>query len=284
MKNLSIVMVNHDTKTMCERAIESILKARPRLSYEIVVVDNSSQEEERLSDGYGGALVLSGVENKGFGHACNIGAKQAQGDALLFVNSDTELNADTLDNAYACFHSWPDIGALGIRTQLADGSVDPSSKRGFPTPLRALCYFLKLDKLFPRNKLFGGYHMTYLPDDQSCDVDAVSGSFLMVPKDLFFSLGGFDETFFMYGEDMDLCFRIKQGGRRVYYCADATMLHLKGQSGLHTKNPQVIYHFYQAMELFYDKHYKQNYDLFTTWIIHTAIRVKYYLAKHKRNH
>jgi GT2 family glycosyltransferase len=224
-----------------------------------------------------GAAVLH-ANNHGFGHACNAGAAQARGRYLLFLNSDTVLEDCSLDRAVKYMDADSRIGALGIKTTLADGSFDHASKRGFPTPFNAFCYFLGLDRLFPRCKAFGGYRLAYLDPETTVDVDAVSGSFMLVHRQLFDSLGGFDEAYFMYGEDVDLCWRIKGAGRRVVYFAGASMRHLKGQSGLNTDDPAVCGYFYDVMEIFYNKHLRYSYGPLMAISVRFAIRARHRLA------
>ena len=146
------------------------------------------------------------------------------------------------------------------------------SLRGFPTPERAAAYYLGLERLFPNNRLCGGYHMTWLDRTQSHEVDCVSGSFMLLRRALFEELGGFDERFFMYGEDMDLCCRVKEKGLRVLYCADSFMLHHHGKCG---RNPRQTAAFYDAMTLFYEKHYRSRYPA----VIYAAVRAAVSLMK-----
>ncbi|MDR3121068.1 MAG: glycosyltransferase family 2 protein [Clostridiales bacterium] len=315
MKDVSVIIVNYNTRALCAQAIGAVSRAARGVGVEVLVVDNSSRPEER----YSAELptlpirVFSGVENRGFGHACNIGARQAAGRYVLFLNSDTILDDGALDRVIdymdrqsadnadggsapdgggthggdgggsggvsAHGGSAPDgaIGVLGIKMLFSDGAFDHSCKRGFPTPLNALYYYAGLDLRFPKSRRFGGYHLTYLNPDETCDVDSVSGSFLLMPRALFLRLGGFDEAFFMYGEDLDLCYRAKAAGFRVVYFAGASMLHLKGQSGLLTQNPAVLRAFYDSMLLFYEKHYREKYGAVTAWLVRTAIRAKYRL-------
>jgi len=275
MKDVSIIIINHNTKKLCKQTVDSIRRTTHSTDYEIIVVDNSPDQHRKSMHNYDDILLISGVENKGFGHACNVGADEAQGRYLLFLNSDTLLHESAVDRAIIHMDNHFNVGALGIKTILESGSLDHGCKRGFPSPMRAFYYFTRLDKLFPHNRTIGGYRMTYLNEDETNEVDSVSGSFLLIPRRLFYEIGKFDEAFFMYGEDLDLCYRVKKHGYAVVYYAGASMLHLKGQSGLCTKNLPTLYHFYNAMTLFYDKHFRQEYSSATTWLVHSAIKWKY---------
>ena len=280
--DVSVIVVNHNTKELCAQAVGAVRAAAQIASFEVVVVDNSTREQERMreddvrgcsplrEDGALGCSLLR-VGNNGFGHACNAGAAISRGRYLLFLNSDTILDGGSIDRAVAHMDADGEIGVLGIKTALADGSYDHASKRGFPTPANALCYFLGLDRRFPRCEAFGGYRLAYLDPERTADVDAVSGSFLMARRQPFDALGGFDEAYFMYGEDLDLCWRMKGAGYRVVYFAGASMRHLKGQSGLQADDPAVLGHFYCAMAIFYDKHLRRLYGPLMGVAVHAAI-------------
>lgn len=277
--DLSIIIVNHNTKELTQQTIDSVIKGTHTLQYEIVVVDNSNQKEEYYTPQEGQPVILvPNVENKGFGHACNLGAKQAIGDILLFLNSDTILQDKALDASVDYLRKHKRVGALGIRTLLQDGTLDHGCKRGFPTPSNALYYYLGMDKRHPESRKYGAYRQTFIDDRQTSEVDAVSGSFLMIPREVWNQVGGFDEEFFMYGEDLDLCYRIKKKSYQIVYFADAQMVHLKGQSGLHTKSKEVIYHFYNAMILFYKKHYIRQYNILVTCMVYCGVWLKYLLT------
>lgn len=278
---LSIVIVNHNTPELTQQTIESIVSSTHCISYEVIVVDNSTDQMRVYQKEMPNQTVFTGVENRGFGHACNLGASKAQGEYILFLNSDTILHDGALDKSVAYLREHPEVGALGIRTLLADGSLDHGCKRGFPTPSSALYYYLGLDKKHPESRKYGAYRQTFLPEDKTNEVDAVSGSFLLAPRSVLEEVGGFDEAFFMYGEDLDLCYRIRQQGYAVVYYADAVMTHLKGQSGLHTKSKTVIYHFYHAMILFYKKHYRGQYPFLVTMLVYCGVWSKYALTRLK---
>ena len=276
--DLSIVMINFNTRELTGQAITSILECSPKLSYEIIVVDNSADPGQSYEDGRLPVTVLNGVENKGFGNACNLGAKRSVGEYVLFLNSDTRMHPGTLEQCVSYLAAHPEAGALGERTLLADGTLDHACKRGFPTPAASFYYFAGLDRKHPGSRRYGAYRATYLDERSVGEVDSVAGSFLMMPRRVFEELGGFDESFFMYGEDLDLCYRLKEAGYRVVYYGKASITHLKGQSGLHTKSKAVAFYFYSAMELFYRKHYAKKYGAFVSAAVYTGIRLKYWLT------
>ena len=272
--DLSIIIINHNTKALTAQAIQSIFDTNPQIAYEIIVVDNSNLAEETYTEKQAGVTILSNVDNKGFAHGCNTGAAIAQGEYLLFLNSDTIMQPDTLDASVAYMREHTNIGALGVQVVLPDGSLDHACKRGFPTPWNALCYFSHLDRLFPKAALFNGYRLNHLNRSEIHHVDVITGAYMMMPAKLYQELSGFDETYFMYGEDIDLCWRIKAAGYDIVYYAPVTCLHLKGQSGRASQNAVVQYHFYNAMLIFYDRYYVGRYPRWLTGIIKWAIRKK----------
>lgn len=276
--DLSIVIVNYNTKALTEQTVNSVIATTNGIDYEIIVVDNSSNTREYYNSSDSRVKVLSKVENRGFGYACNIGANIAIGRYVLFLNSDTIMQKDTLNGAFDYMDKHRDIGCLGIKTLLRDGTFDHGCKRGFPTPFNSLCYVLKLDKIFPKVKKFGGYTLNYLSQNETNEVDSVSGAFMLIPKSVIGKVGLFDESIFMYGEDIDLCYRIKMAGFKVVYYADVWMTHLKGQSGLHTKSPVVIKHFHDGIKRFYDMYYKDKHNFIVTFLMHSAINLRYIIT------
>lgn len=277
--DLSVILINHNTKQLATQTVESILSTVHRFSYEILVADNSSKEEEVFSSSNPRVRVFDHLPNRGFGYACNEVAQKAVGNYLLFLNSDTILHESTLDEAMAYIISDNSIGMVGVRQLLPDGRLDHGCKRGFPTPMTSLWYFAGFDRLFSNSKRFGWYRQTFIQQDAIADVECVSGAFMLLPKRLFNEVGGFDEQFFMYSEDVDLCYRIKELGYRIVYFGKVSFVHLKGQSGI--DNPKILFHFYDSMRIFYDKHYQKKYPWIVTKMVHLAIDAKYRLARRK---
>ncbi len=276
--DLSVIIVNHNTKKLTEQTVSSVAATTRGVDYEIIIVDNSSDKSEAYPADDSRVKLIANVENKGFGHACNVGVNIAIGRYILFLNSDTIMHKGSLKKCIDYMDKHVDTGCLGIKTTLKNGDFDHGCKRGFPTPFNSLCYVLKLHKLFPDSKKFGGYTLSYLSTDETNEVDSVSGAFMLIPKQVLGRVGLFDESIFMYGEDIDLCYRIKKAGYRVVYFAEASMTHLKGQSGLHTKDPAVIRHFHRGIKRFYDMYYKDKYNIFVTLLMHGAINIRCALA------
>ena len=260
---IAVVIVNHNAAGFVRRAIASLEEGCGEFSYESIVIDDSDAPERIAEAGHWEA-----VENRGFGAGCNRGAKLAGGELLLFLNPDGEAQSGAVAAAARLLLSEPDAGLVGIRTLLPDGSFETGCLRGFPTPLRSAAYLLGLDRLFPRSRTLGGYRMNWLDREQNQEVESVSGSFMLLRRDFFEELGGFDERFFMYGEDLDLCWRVREAGKKVLYCADGVLLHHHGQCG---RNPRQTAAFYESMTLFYDKNFRSRYSFVTTALVHGAV-------------
>lgn len=279
---LSVVIVNKDTPKITTNAVYSAIKTINKTKFEVVVVDNSKNKDNVLSLNEPNVKIIKDVKNKGFSNACNIGAKAAKGEFLLFLNSDTVLFKDTVEKALNFFKQQSKtkkIGALGVRQLLENGRLDAGCKRGFPTPLNSLYYFLGLSKLFPNSKRFGAYQQTFVDEKETVEVDCISGAFMLIKKEVFNLIGGFDEDYFLYGEDVDLCYRLKQKEFKNIYYGKVSFLHFKGQSS--KKDIKALESFYKSMEIFYKKHYKKHYCLLIYWLVKLGIFLKFCLAKIK---
>ena len=183
----------------------------------------------------------------------------------------------------------PNAGAATCFIELKNGRLDDSCHRGFPTPWRSLCYFMGLSKFFPKSKFFAGYNMTYLGLNKTHEIDALGGSFMLIRREIGKRLGWWDEDFFFYGEDIDFCFRIKEIGYKIYFVPEYKALHYKGvSSGIKkvsesiskaTKETKLFAtkHRFNAMRIFYKKHYEKKYPKIVTWLVYGAIWAKEHL-------
>lgn len=289
-KDLSVIIVSFNTKELTLTCIDKLRKAlaKGKLSAEIIVVDNDSHDgsaESLKALGNGKDIkVILNKENTGFGKPNNQGLAIAEGRYVLYLNSDVYVPEEAfLDALIKQMDENPLIGALTVRVNLTTGSIDPASHRGFPTVWRSLCYYAGLEKLTAKipllNRLFGGYHLTYLPLTTRHEIDTPTGAFFLARKDVLDVLKGFDEIFFMYGEDIDLSYRIKRLGYSIIYDPTFTVLHLKNQSGIKRKNNVTIQkktrnYFYESMAIFYKKHYEQCYPRWINALVYAAINRK----------
>lgn len=281
---LSIIIVNYNVKFFVEQCLLSIYKNEgiDREDLEVFVVDNFSPDHsvEYLirqfpKEKYPHLHIIGNKRNVGFGKANNQALRQACGEYVLFLNPDTLLTEHTLRDVLSFASEHDDLGALGVRMLHTNGSFALESRRGLPTPWVSFCKLSGLTSLFPRSRRFGRYYMQYLPIDQPTPIDINSGAFMLLRREAALQTKGFDETFFMYGEDIDLSFRLLKLGYSNYY-HPTPILHYKGEST--KKNTYRYVHvFYQAMLLFFNKHYK-HYGWLLSIPIQLAIFMRALLA------
>jgi len=242
------------------------------LDGEIIVIDNNSSDNSMaaLQPLFPSILFVSNNENLGFAKACNQGIKLAKGKYILFLNPDTIVPEDCFEKCLSFFETHPGAGALGIRMLDGRGAFLKESKRAFPSPATSLYKLFGLSRLFPRSKTFSRYHLGHLDENSDHEVDVLAGAFMMVRKDVLDKTGGFDEVFFMYGEDVDLSYRIQKAGFKNYYFAGSSIIHFKGES---TRKGSLNYVrlFYNAMSVFVGKHYGSGRAGAFSFLIYMAI-------------
>lgn len=288
-KDLSVIIASFNTKDITLKCIQMLRAAlqTSQLSYEIVVVDNASTDgskEMLLAAQKDDMKLILNKTNTGYGKANNQGLSVSQGDFVLYLNSDVFVDENIHFNGLIGYmHNHKSVGALTVQVDLPDGSIDPASHRGFPTLWRSFCYFIGFEKIFKNtpylNKIFGGYHLVNLNKQQIHEIDSPTGAFFLAPQSLLKKLNGFDEDFFMYGEDIDLAFRIKELGYKIVYYPVYHVLHYKYQSGLKKKNDPVWQKkvkgfFYDAVAIFYRKHYAKFYLSVINWVVYALIDLK----------
>src|SRR3989338_11396470 len=290
--DLSIIIVSYNTKDFLKKCIESIQDGiGSKLKYEIIVVDNASSdgtvEEIKSFDKLRTRFkFIANDKNLGFSKANNIGVKHATGEYLLFLNPDTIINPETLETMIDFMDKNKDAGAATCKVVLPNGEIDDSSHRGFPTPWNAFCYFSGLTKLFPHSKLFSGYTMGWKDLSTIHEIDACGGAVMLVRRKAGDDVKWWDEDYFFYGEDLDFCYRLKQKGWKIFYYSNVSILHYKGvSSGIkdiskdrttankETRNRASKARF-DAMRIFYKKHYEKKYPRFVSWLVHKGIDIK----------
>ena len=277
--DLSIVIVNYNTKLLLQTCLGSIQKATQGINAEVINVDNNSTDgsKEYLSQRQGNSKIIFNDENIGFAKACNKGAKNATGKYILFLNPDTAVSQDCFQKCISFFESHKDAGAAGVRMVDEDGKFLKESKRGIPTPAASFYKLFGLASLFPHSKTFAAYYMGNISEKENNPVDILSGAFMMIRKELFEQLGGFDESFFMYGEDIDLSYRIARSGYTNYYLGEIAITHQKGGSTKH--NSEYIKNFYGAMNIFVKKYYAGEKSKIFVWMILNGIRIRKMIAR-----
>jgi GT2 family glycosyltransferase len=276
---LSVVIVNYNVKFFLEQALHAVRKASKNIDTEVFVVDNRSVDGsvDMVRTRFPEVKLIANEENTGFSKANNQAIRQASGEYILLLNPDTVVEEDTFARVIEFMDQTPDAGAVGVRMIDGKGEFLPESKRGLPTPEVAFYKIFGLSALFPKSRRFGRYHLGYLKPDQIHAVDVLAGAFMMLRKNVLDKIGLLDETFFMYGEDIDLSYRVTQAGYKNYYYPRTTIIHYKGES---TKKTSVnyVFVFYNAMVIFARKHYSASLANSFSFLIHLAIYLRASIA------
>lgn len=301
--DLSVVILSFNTRKLLKRCLGSVVRClvigdsevrkatstKPLApNTQIIVVDNNSDDEspEMVKKEFPQVKLIRSKKNLGFAGGNNLGLKKASGRYILFLNSDTELFPNTLKKAVDFMETDQKIGAMTPKTMLFSGGMDPDCHRGFPTPWASFSYFLGLEKLFPKSRIFGQYHKLYQDLNKAHEIDAGFGTFMIIRKDVYKEVGGFDDNYFFYGEDLDYFYRIKQAGWKVMFYPKALLRHHKGgSSGLRKESKNITpasrstriktaKASIKAMEIFYKKFYKEKYPGWVTFLVLLAIKIK----------
>ncbi len=271
---ITVVIVTYKVKAFLKRCLDSLKDATENISTEIIIVDNASFDGtcEYVKKEYPDVKLICNNTNSGFGSACNQGIETANGEYVLLLNPDTIVQENTLLSLSDFLDNNKNTGAVGPKIIGEDGKLQPACRRSFPTPWIALSRFLHLSTLFPKSKLFGKYNLSFADPDKVLQVDALSGSCMMLRKKALMQVGAFDEEFFLYGEDIDLCYRIKKSGFDIYYTPETQIIHFKGKSA--KKSPvKSLIAFYNAMYIFSKKHITAKYSFVPKWFLYTGIVV-----------
>ncbi len=258
--DLSIIIVNYNVKEFLQNLIHSIYKAAQSLKLEIIVVDNASDDgsAEFIKENFPEIILIANNHNVGFSKANNQGLAIAKGEYLLLINPDTIVREDTFTEMIKFFEKNEEAGLAGCKILNPDGTLQLACRRAFPGPWTSFCKVTGLSTLFPKSRLFARYNLTYLDENKTYEVDAISGSFMMMIRKVYEEVGGFDEQFFMYGEDLDLCYRIQKAGYKVFYVHSTQIIHYKGESTRRSSLDETKI-FYDAMHLFVKKHLSSSF-------------------------
>ncbi len=269
---LSVIIVNYNVKHFLEQCLFSVLKASEKIETEIIVVDNHSADGsvQMVSDKFPQIQLIANDKNLGFSAANNIGIKKSKGKYILLLNPDTVVEEDSFIKTVNYMDAHPDTGGLGVKMIDGKGHFLPESKRGLPTPTVAFYKIFGISRLFPKSKLFNRYHLGYLSNEEIHEVEVLSGAFMLLRKSVLDEIGLLDNSFFMYGEDIDLSYRITQAGYKNIYFPETTIIHYKGES---TKKGSLNYVmiFYKAMQIFARKHFSPQRASFFSFLINLAI-------------
>lgn len=287
MKNkLSIVLVNYNAGNFLVDCLKSIFLVSDKIDLDVWVVDNNSEDDslELAKKEFPKVNYILNTDNKGFSAANNQALRKIGNEFILLLNPDTEVPGGTLSFMLDFMEQNPDAGAATCKGLKSDGEMDWGYHRGFPTPWASFLYFLGNDRL---------YHLTDRDMSSTHEVDAISGSFFLTRKSVLDKVGLLDEDYWLYGEDLDLSFRIRKAGYKIYYVPEVTVTHHKGVSSGIKKHSQefstatieskirAFNSFYETMKIFYHKNLAQDYPFFINWLIDVSINLKWFLAKRK---
>jgi GT2 family glycosyltransferase len=276
---LSVVIVNYNVKYFLEQCLYSVQKSAAGIDVEIIVLDNQSTDGslEYLRPRFPEVNFIENDMNLGFARACNKGLNYARGEYVLFLNPDTLLAENTLEVCLHFFQFQKDAGAIGVKMLDGSGRFLKESKRSFPSPMTSFYKLFGLARIFPKSKIFNRYYAGHLDKNKNHEVDVLAGAFMMIRKEVLEKIGGFDENFFMYGEDIDLSYRIQKNGYKNYYLAETEIIHFKGES---TRRGSLNYvrMFYTAMSIFVKKHYGGTKAGLFNAALHIAIWIRALIA------
>lgn len=276
---LSIIIVNYNVQYFLEQCLASVRKAVAHIPSEVFVVDNHSVDGsvDMVREKFPEVTLIANEINLGFSKANNQAIRQATGEYILLLNPDTVVEEDTFLKICQFMDSHADAGGLGVRMIDGKGNFLPESKRGLPSPSTAFFKMFGLSKIFPKSKIFGAYHLGYLPEMEIHQVDVLSGAFMLLRASILPITGLLDETYFMYAEDVDLSYQITKAGYKNYYYPETTIIHYKGES---TKKGSLnyVFIFYNAMALFVRKNFSRSYARTFTFLINLAIWLRASLA------
>jgi GT2 family glycosyltransferase len=276
---IAVVIVNYNVRDLLDQALRSLYATAETLISEIWVVDNASTDGsvEFLSANWPQVRVLSNGKNCGYGCANNQGIAQSKAKYILILNPDTVIQRGALQELVEFMESRAQAGICGPKIVSPEGRFRPECRRGFPTPLVAFSRLFGLSTLMPRSRLFGKYYLTYLDPDYETQVDALSGACMMTRREAVEGVGYFDEDYFLYGEDIDWCWRMQRAGWEVWYIPRASITHVKGAS-MRRSPSRPDWFFFEAMRIFVRKHLQDRYPPPLLWLLDTGIHLRYFLS------
>jgi len=277
---LSIIIVTHNAKDFLRNCLKSVFEKIKNLSFEVLVVDNASSDGtfEMLKNEFPQVKVIFSKENLGFAKANNLAIKEAKGKYIFLLNPDTILLDENFEKLIDFAQKNPDVGAIGPKVLNSDLTIQHQCKRGFPTPWNIFCYLSGLAKIFPKSKIFAGYLLTYLDTEKIQGVDSLSGCAMVVKREVIEKVGMMDEDYYLYGDDLDWCYRIKSAGWKVVYFPETKIIHYGGKGGTGKKPYFNIYHFYRSAFIFYKKHLAKKYFFLINWLVYLGIFFRFLMV------
>ena len=268
MIDVTVVVVSYNTRALTLQCLKSVFRQN-HVAYEVIVVDNASSDNsaKEIIRSFPKVELIENIENKGFASANNQAIKGAKGRYILLLNSDTKLlTEETFSNMVEFMDKREDVGIGGCKITKPNGRLDWPCKRSFQTPSVFFFRSLGLDRLFPRNKKFGKYHLTYLDENHTHEVDAITGAFFMIRRETIDEIGLLDENLFMYSEDMDWCWRAKQRKWKVFYYPEVEIIHYKSRSNK-KRSSKMIFWWYYSTWYVYKKHKAKQYNFLVNAVV-----------------
>lgn len=289
MKNpdISVVILNYNTIELTRVCLQTLYASHlGSYEMEIIVCDNGSEDGSvgMVKKEFPKTIIIENKKNLGYAAGNNPGIKRANGRFVLLLNSDTEVPPETISTMVRFMDEHADVGASTCKLFLPDGSMDPACHRGFPTPWASLTYVIKLEALFGHTKLFGQYHQGYKNLDTIHEVDCIVGAFFLVRHEVIEDIGLLDEDYFMYGEDIDWAYRMRQKGWKIMFNPAVSILHKKKQSGrAHSAvkrrvTTEIYFHTYNW--LFYKKHYAKKYGVIMTFFVSVFYTIRLFMLRY----
>lgn len=271
---LSIVILSYNTKDLLKSCIQSIESVNDIINKEIIVVDNGSidQSINMVKNNFHSVIMIENKDNLGFAKGNNVARKLVKGEYVLFLNSDTEVSNGCFDETIKYLENNKEVGALSCKTILPNGNLDLDARRSFPTPWVALSHFSYLDRIFPQSKIFAQYWYGYRSSETIQEVDVIQGAFFLTRKDILDQVDWFDESYFLDGEDIDLCWKIKKAGFKIIYYPKVSILHVKKASKRKNKNKSTITGL-KSMEMFYKKRMWNENSILVNYLVLFGIKV-----------
>lgn len=256
---LSVVILNYNVRYFLELCVLSVQEALINIDAEIIVVDNNSSDDscEMMKSRFPNVKLIENTSNSGFPKGNNIGVEQAKGDYVCILNPDTVVAEDTFEKILAFAEKQKNLGIVGCKLIDGTGNFLPESKRGTPTPWVAITKIFGLYQFFPKSSVFNRYYAQHISENETGKVDILVGAFMVMKRDLYIEVGGFDENCFMYSDDIDLSYMVLKKGKSNYYFHETSAIHYKGESTI--KDGLYMKRFREAMQFFYKKHFKMSF-------------------------
>jgi len=272
---LSIVILSHNTKELLKNCLESINKNKDEADLEVIVSDNASTDGSRevVKSQFPWVKLIENEENLGFAAGNNKARNIVSGEYVLILNSDTQIKRRVFKESLKYLANHPEAGALTCKLLLQDGKLDPDTRRSFPTPWVTFSHFLKLDLIFPKSGFFARYWYGYKSPEEIQEVDVIQGAFTLARKKVLDDIDWYDEDYFLDGEDIDLCWKIKEKGLKVIYYPKVSIVHYKKGTKLKVKSLRNIMAGVDSMEIFYKKHLWSKYPIFINLPVLLGIKV-----------